>query len=346
MADRAPKPSFLADAVIGAHGAFAQWVFDVIEHHVAPAARRPVQRIDRFHKIDFATGDRPILLTNYPSAQLLDAIERDDVRVLFLAEASPLTFRFMETAMNVRFVDSLRSQTASAIANLAIGRSRYSRVLERGDGRTLESLVRLISSHMELGFSAEVGADIAGRAAGGLGAQVRIEDVLGAGPDDGLEGSQPLTGNEWLGQEILDPLISMARGNAVRPIVWPTGIFTFSDAPELLPPADPEITGPSRVLYYGPYLYLPPARYRVEVFLVFSDEIKAVPFVLEVHAESWLAKARIEERQPGRFRGFFHLDHYDATSAVEIRLRNETPVVSGRLSLVELLFFVEPEPLS
>jgi hypothetical protein len=340
MVHRATKPTFLADAVIGAHGQFANWTFDLISQFAAHDLGRRVLRIDRFNRIDFE--GQPILLTNYPSSQLIDAIERGDVRVLFLAEPPPLTLRFMRTVMQIPYVDTLRSQTASAVANLAIGNSPHARVVERNDERHVDGFIRLICAQFDIDLPDETREQIAEQASGGLGPQAAIEQVLAASSTfGGLDAMQSLDRSEQVCQELVEPLLAMARGNPVRPIVWPTDVFTFSDAPETVPPSDPEIAGPARVLYYGPYLYLPPARYRVEVFLVFSNEIKTVPFIIEVHAGSWLAKARIEERQPGRFRGFFELDHYDATSTVEIRLLNETPVDSGRLTLVELAFFVE-----
>jgi len=62
--------------------------------------------------------------------------------------------------------------------------------------------------------------------------------------------------------------------------------------------------------------------------------------VIEVHGGGWLAKVRISKRAAGGYRGYFFLDHCDAASTVEIRLRNESPVISGTLSLIELSFFM------
>ena len=342
MSERAQRPTFLADAVIGAHGHFADWTFNLIAALAARTTDRPVMRIDRFSRLDFAAEGWPIILAHYPSSQLIDAIARGDVRVLFLAEPPPLTMRFMRTALHVPYMDALRSQTASAVANYVIGRSPHARIVERDEGRTVDGLLRLLSAHIGLDLPDPARDALVADACGALGPAAAVESVLAASSSfGGLEVMTALDRSDLVCQEILDPLLAMARGNPVRPVVWPTEVFTFSDTPEAAPPSAPEIAGPARVLYYGPYLCLPPARYRVEVFLVFSNEIKTVPFIIEVHGGSWLAKARIEERQPGRFRGYFELDHYDATSTGEIRLINETPIDSGRLSLVELAFFIE-----
>lgn len=336
---RHPKFIALADVVIGAHGAFADWIFALVDD-LATAAGRSVQRIDRFHQFDFSVDPRPVFLTCYPGTQLIQAIERGDVRVLFLNEPPVQTLRYMQRSLNVPVMDAIRSQTASAVANLAIGRSEHSRVVERDTERTVTQLADLIATHLELRISETDFLGIVTRAAGNAGPSATPNQVLApAAVDLAVAGEGLDRRMDRACQDILEPLLAMARFEGVRPIVWPTEVFTFYDSPGAPPPAEPAIAGPSRNLYYGPYLYLPPASYRVEALLVFSEDIGAVPFVLEVHAGSWLARARIEERQPGRFRGYFQLEHHEATSTVEIRLRNETPVQSGRLALVELLFF-------
>lgn len=338
--------SVLADAIIGSHGHFSQWMFEVVEI-LGKHCDRAVRRVDRFDRFDLSADIRPILLVHYPSLQLIDAIERGDIRVIFLSEAPHLTLQFMRTVMQIPFLDSLRSQTASAIANLAIGRSEHTRVVERGSDRSVADLLKLIASHLELKPSSLVKEAVVERASRGQGQHALVDDVLRteieaasaarltAAPADATQAE--------ICREIIDPLLAMASGSQVRPVVWPTPVFTFYDAPNRQPPIAPIISGPSRNLYYGPYLYLPPTKYRVEVSLNFSDEISEIPFIIEVHAGSWLSKGRIERRRPGQFRGYFNLEHHDATTTVEIRLRNEVPVEQGQLSLVELMFFVEKE---
>lgn len=331
---------FLADAVIGAHGDLANWTFALVNVLVGLDARRPVRWIDRFDPIDFVVDPCPVLLANYPSNQLIDAIERKDVRVLFLLEAPLDTLRSMQRSMGLAPMEAIRSQTASAIANRAIGLSPHVRVLQRTTSRSVEQVVAMICDHLELHVPSDAQSSVADTASAGLGRNATPEAVL-AELNHRSSTTQYDTALDSACQAILDPLLAMASFETARPVVWPTEVFTFSDMPSAPAPSVIAIAGPSRNLYYGPYLYLPAARYRVEAYLVFSDEIGAVPFVLEVHGGNWLAKARIEERHPGRYRGYFHLDHYDPTTTVEIRLRNESAVASGRLSLVEMLFFIE-----
>lgn len=337
------RHTFLADAVIGAHGSFADWVF-VLVQELAAAAHRIVRRVDRFDALDFVTNPCPVLLSNYPSAQLVDAIERGDVRVLFVAEPPIETLTFMRRTMGISTLDAIRSQTASAVGNLVIGRSPFSRVLESNSTRSIAQIVDLIATHFELEITYQHRQQIA------FGAQPdhcrsKAQDLPGAVDELTPEHSLGLRDRDvnQICQDVLEPLLAMACYGAARPVVWPTEVFTFADSPTSLPPANAAIVGPSRNLFYGPYFYLPPSRYRVEAQLLFSKEVEAIPFALEIHAGNWLARALIKEGRPGRFRGSFCCHHYDAATAVEIRLRNVQPIESGSLSLVEILFFAEPK---
>lgn len=338
------RHTFLADAVIGAHGEFAEWIFRVIRE-IAHAARRAVVQIDRFDAIDYVLNPRPIIISAYPSNQLVDSIDRRDVRVLFVMEPPTLTLAFMQKKLGLKAMDAIRSQTASSVANLAISRSPYSRILERDTNRSILQIVDLVVSHFELELSQADQLVIAENMSEGHGASASVEALLSSRLIDVATNPVPSDHNRpssQVAEEILNPLLAIARFGPIRPVVWPKEVFTFFDNPTASPPIEAVVAGPSRNLFYGPYFYLPPSRYRVETFLVFSEEISAIPFVLEVHAANWLARARIDQHHPGRFRGTFNLDHYDATSAVEIRLRNVKPVERGRLTLLEILFFGEP----
>jgi len=291
--------------------------------------------MDRFDPWDLPTDKRPIILSSYPSAALLANIARGRVRVLFLLEPPHRTLRFMQAHLGVPAIEAIRSQTASAVANLAVAASPSAKILRRDSERSVRDVVRLICDHFRLNVSHAAFEEIVASSAGPAGPGAQLDDVL---PQDGATSDDTL---DTACQLIVEPALRFAEGETLRPIVWPTEVFTFHDQPEAPPPPIPSIAGPSRNLYYGPYFYLPPATYRVEANLVFSRDFPDVPFVIEVHTEAWLAKARISERLAGRYRGYFHLHHTDPTAAIEIRLRNESPVANGHLSLVELLFFVQ-----
>lgn len=331
---QAPHPPTCA-AILGAHGRLADWVFSIVRRLAEEAPQLSIAKMDRFDVLEVGDESAPIILCNYPSVALLEAIAAGRVRVLFLIEPPHRTLAFMQSRLGITAIDAIRSQTASAVANIAVGASAHTTILRSDTSRSVLEVVQLIADHLDANLPNSAIQDIA-LASGMAGSvQARLADALA--PDD-----EPRdTSLDTACQLALEPVLRFAERDDVRPIVWPTEVFTFHDNPDRPPPLSPEIAGPSRNLYYGPYLYLPPANYRVEANLVFSRDFPEVPFVIEVHSQAWLAKARISERLAGRYRGYFHLHHADPTAAIEIRLRNESPVANGHLSLVELLFFVE-----
>ncbi|MGE0769147.1 MAG: hypothetical protein AB7L90_22110 [Hyphomicrobiaceae bacterium] len=335
----------LGDVIVGSHSPTTEWVFGVVEAIVSRwAPERRCVRVDRFDRVDWLGSEPAVLLANYPSAQIIDAVERDAVRVVYVWEDPDSVLDFMTSTLRLSPVEAIRSQSASAVANLAVGRNRNvllvtTRSLDDPD----ESALR-IAKHIGLAVSRQdIAAIVPPRARPDRGTPAR---EAGSRSTVSLPAIRPST--SWRRDQdlveacelILSPMLAMARGDCTRPVVWPTAVFKFSDTPDGPAPLVAKISGPARNLYYGPYLYLPPARYRVEVLLEFSREIVDIPFIIEVHGSSWLANARINERRAGGYRGYFLLDHWDPTASLEIRLRNESPVATGMLSLIELSFFV------
>jgi len=343
MISKAP----LGDVVIGAHGGFLTWIFDLIQQ-LAPSLRRVI-KIDPAEKLELWREPRPILLTTYPSDDILDAIERGDLNVLFVSEDALDVSLFLHRTFDFPVLDAMRLQTASAVANLTIGRSDRVRYLDRASLRNVGQVVSCLATALYgHPVDQESRTRFEEKAFSGLDTDSQVEDALARHLNHYAPPirSQSLPGEHYdpllfVAADVLDPLMAMAKGHTIRPVVWPTQVFKFGDRPEAPPPRTANISGPSRNLFYGPYFHLPPARYRVEAIIEFSDEIQDIPFVLEVAGQRELARARIAYRKAGNYRGYFYFDHHDAQSTVEIRLRNEQGVQRGKLSLVEMALFVE-----
>lgn len=338
----------LADIVIGAHGTLSLWVFEVVNRIAALAPGRSVRKFDRMDVIEFLAAPRPIILTHYPSKQLIDAIEHGDARVLFVEEQPLELVRYLQAALGLSPIEAIRSQTASAVANLAIGRAETVHYVTRGSERTVGTIVRDIARMLDIALTDQELRAILHTVSGGLGADADLERVLSnvgdryCPPDrvPAAAGSDLVTASA---DDVVAPLLAMARGHTSRPVVWPTFVFKHTSQPNAPAPRTAEVAGPARNLYYGPYLHLPPARYRVESILEFSEETKDVPFVIELHGSSWLSQALIPQRKAGHYRGYFELVHNDPIATVEIRLRSIREISRGTLSLIELLFFVTGE---
>jgi hypothetical protein len=335
--------------VIGPHGLMANWVFGIVDSLVAYCPGRTTRTVDKCDTIDLMALPRPVYFANYPCPSLIDAIDSGLFDVLLVVEDPPDVTAYLQAALGLPFMEAIRSQTASAVANLAISQAAHVLLIDRSSERTAGQTVTRIATHLGQSFGLSLDdytiASVIEVATNGLGASASVEEVLAARGDHYTMPlrSRPVaetTANDLLARDVIDPLIGLAQRGATRPVVWPTAVFKFSDNPNGPAPQTAEVTQLIRNIYYGPYFYLPSARYRVEAVLGFSEEIKDLPFVMEVHGSRWLANAKIDRRRAGDYRGYFMLDHRDSTATLEIRLRNDARGGHGHLSLFELLFFV------
>ncbi len=345
------RTSFLADVIIGPHGLLAPWLFDVVARLVAYDPSRFILRLDRTDPIEFLTGPKPVVLTSYPSAQIVSAIADHDVGVIYAVEDPLDVSDFMCRALKLQPLEAITAQTSSAVANLAIGAAPHVLYIERSTERNVVNIVQSIVRHLSLDLTNDQIDAVVTAVSRAAGPQATLEEALAA---RGGDYARPVRGGgavafgemDFVAVQAIEPLIAMARGSTVRPVVWPTAVFRFGDRPDQPPPRQADIGGPPRNLFYGPYLYLPPARYRAEISLGFSEEVGDIPFSLEFHSSGPLAHARIDKRRADDYRGHCLIDHVDCTASVEIRLRNTKGIKKGRLSLVELTFFVEPVSVS
>jgi hypothetical protein len=338
--------------VIGPHGAMTRWVFDIVDSLVSRCPGKITRMIDKSDAVNLMTAPQPVYLTYYPSPSLIDAIDRGFFNVLLVVEDPPDVAAYLQAALGLPFMEAIRSQTASAVANLTISQANVLHI-DRASERSAGQTVARIADHLapSLGMPSgwwqreQPGAinDVIDQATGG-GGSASVEDVLAARGDHyapPLRGrSAAATPDDLLAREVIDPLIGLSQRGATRPVVWPTAVFKFTGNPDGPAPQTADVTEIVRTIYYGPYFYLPPARYRVEAVLGFSEEIKDLPFVMEMHGSRWLTNAKIDRRRAGEYRGYFMLDHRESAATLEIRLRNDAGVPHGRLSLFELLFFV------
>ena len=217
---------------MGAHGAFAELVFALTEE-LAVAAGIETLRIDRFEIADFSLAPRRILLCNYPSNQIVTAIANGDLKVLLLTEPPADTLLFMQGALGIDPLEAIRSQTASAVANLAIGHCSDVRHLERARGYSLMQCCERIVGHLNLSLAPQQCRGPAERLSGDLGCEADVEDVLAQRaelwrkPLDTAVRS-PESDRPWteVCSNVLDGAVAMSRFGSPRPIVWPTEVFT------------------------------------------------------------------------------------------------------------------------
>lgn len=308
---------------------------------VAARAGVPIRLIDRLDEI--ATGaNLGIHMCQYPSLSAIEAVGNGRLdAVLMVQDPEWSVACAMQDGSSV--LEAIRSVSASTVANLAIGATSRSRLVFPDWRESASTTAR------KLVMAAGLPADPATLGAIGdvIGAGLDVETPLGEVVAHQSQRTPPPAlpqGVRTLLAKVTAGAMAMAQGDSGQPIVWPTEVYLSGDRPNEHVTSIAAVTGPSRVMMYGPYLHLPPARYTVEIIIAFAGRIEDVPFLLEFYAEqTCLTRVLLEGRATGGYRGRFELVVVNPVAPIEIRLRNERGAIEGEVSLVELRFYVAAE---
>lgn len=334
----------LADVVTGPHCPTTEWVFRAVQLIAAGQSDRLARIVDRLDDIQFDAPPRPIFLTHYPAPELIAAIADGDTNVLYVIDDPIDVLRYQTKVLNVSPTESIRAQTSSAVANLAIGRAERVSYVRRESNKQISRVIEAIAAHLNIKLGAERATEISQEMSGGLGPSACLEDVLKThletyAPPVRSVGGGVFDQFDFCTLQVVDPMISMAFGDHTRPIIWPTQAFSFTDQPAQPTMSTTDISGPVRNIFYGPYFHLPPARYRMEALIAFSHDVRDIPFSIEVVGKGLIARARIADRRADNFRGFCEFTYTNPIDTIEVRLRNDQVVEKGQLRLVEMAFF-------
>lgn len=328
--------------VVVSPGPMAKWALPLLTK-AAAQADAPIRHFDRTDPIS-AAGAPKIFVCQFPSLSAINAVTMGALDAVYVM-ADPQWTVAAQRARGASLLEALRLSTASATANLSIGRTSRSRLIyPELDHSTATAAQRLLSA---CGLPADPAALHENLLALGMSGEDELRTTLLH--LDAHASPAPLDETESaITQSILGGLAAMAEGESNVPVIWPTAVFLSGDAPNSPAPMVASIVGPSRVVLYGPYLHLPPATYRGEVTIAFSGHIEEIAFHLDFLAEQTrLTSLRMEGRRSGNYRGRFKLVVTDPAAHIEIHLRNERGSIEGEVALRELRFYaVEPDVIS
>ncbi len=206
-------------------------------------------------------------------------------------------------------------------------------------------IIDAILEHFDFDLTAEQYAALRQNHLGPRGEDADLESSLQACVA-GYEGLEE-TRARFLAKEIsmiggvLAPLLQMSFRREAEPIVWPTEAFLSGDRPDTAASLVVDLTGGARILYYGPYFYLPVGTWRLRMTVGFSAGVRRTPFSVEVFAgagEQLLAIATMVPEAKGIYHASFSFIHEDVAKPVEVRLRTDRGAIEGRLALGRVEF--------
>lgn len=329
--------------VLGFPGAFTLWAFDAIRLLAKRSEGREVRQIERTDELVGGGSGAAIYLTQYPSASVIDAVANGDLQAYVLVEDPIDVMRYLMGRGNTRH-QAVRALSASSVAAFAVAAAPHAEIVgcigDQPMHTYLHHMAACLGLHHDDATIESVRAELTAKQpharslAAGISSRIAgSEAVYGAAPLD--------DDTSALVASIITPLALIMQDGTFRSIAWPTRVFFAGDRLDQPAASVEAVTGPARTLFYGPYFHLPPADYRVEIILAFSGRIEDIPFLLEIHGKDCRARARIEPRTSGSYRGSFSLQHRDPIDALEIRLRNERGAIEGSVALVEMRFIPE-----
>ncbi len=330
-------------ALIAPPTGFALWASVVVKALVAGQPPLQMRRIGRADALTEAADQPVIYVSTYPSRGLIEAIAQGEVAALYVVEDAVDSAAYLMTSASCKLREALRTLSAATTANLAIGNAAASRLMmPNGDTPALQIVAEMAAILGLPGDATSLNRALAAASPKCAPTATLDEAVLARVTGHVRRGGGAALiasdGDRAIVANALYPLLDLAHGPHQRQaITWPTEMFLDGDNPGSTAPQVASAVGPSRVIYYGPYLHLPPALYGVEVVAWFGPEIADLPFIVNVQCgKTTLAKVRLPQRPGGTYAGAFEFRHDNPADPIEMQVCSELGSIEGRLSLREV----------
>jgi len=340
------------DAIaLGPPSVLSAWAFDLLRDacDLVPE-RAAIQIIDRQDKLE-PGGDRGplIYLSHYPSASLLAECGNKRAPILLCLDDPVESVRCLREAASVSVVEALRQQTAAAASYAELSSHPRLLILHRHVAARASEVIDVVLKHFRIELTSAQREALHTKRLGPKGKEADLESSLKAcAPGYAAPGEAE---TRFSAKEVamiggvLAPLLEMSFRADAGPIVWPIEAFLSGDRPDTPATLVAELTGAARILYYGPYFYLPAGSWRARMMVGFSEGAKRTPFSVEVFAgQSLLAIATMVPEDRGVYHATFEFAHEDAAKAVEVRVRSDRGAIEGQIALGNVEFTREAIP--
>lgn len=142
-------------------------------------------------------------------------------------------------------------------------------------------------------------------------------------------------------EEVLRPSCLYGLTGQRVPITWPRACLMWGDRPGHPVPRIIDLTGPARILTYGPYVPLPPGAWRMNVTLAISRTACGTPLSLKLQGRSALGRFAFTADQPGLYKASFPVRVRSPREVLECYLETERGAIEGCIGVDRIAF--EPE---
>lgn len=142
---------------------------------------------------------------------------------------------------------------------------------------------------------------------------------------------------QTLAREVVGPLFAAATTGIRQAVTWSRACLFWGDHPGEKLPRIVDLTGPARVLAYGPYFHLPPGGWTVRATLAFSPAAVGTPFAVELRSDALLGQGRFKLGAAGVFAASFPAEVRSAHVPNEIRVITEIGAIDGEIGVDHIL---------
>lgn len=324
--------------ILSLPGAFGRWLTERTMRAVSKAGLVPkvvyVDRHDAIAQPDDESVNVVIYVANYPGKGLLQRVIEAELPVIAAVQPAMDCVSDMCATVDVSFMQALRANTASAALITRFAYLPQTTLLyDEGRAQRVAGLLLAASSAFELPaetFKADVDAEMLLDAA-----------ILSDIGEDRTTYEDRANLNERaviLTQGVLTPIVQSMLTREQQTICWPYDVFLSGDALDSPAGVVADITGPARVLYYGPYCHVPDGVWDIKMILGFSDDISDMSFSVEVHCNGLLQQGSLRPTQGGLFSAAMTVQFEHAEEPVEIRISSEAGAIEGRMALGQFEF--------
>lgn len=150
----------------------------------------------------------------------------------------------------------------------------------------------------------------------------------------GLPGWTALTSPQGLAlnRQVLSPLADIIAGGSTEVVLPLACFYSGNHQGELAAPLM-ELAGPRRAVYFGPYYHLPTGRWQAAVQLLVLGGSAPCELLVDVFAETDLAKLEFELREPGLFQVSLAFEVVHAQKPIELRVWVNRGAIEGYVGL-------------
>jgi hypothetical protein len=322
---------------VGVPGALSAWGFRCLENLLRELKGDvSLIHLDRYDRVDDLGQDTStrLILSQFPNPDFAVHCGKCNIPVFVFADTPLDAVNHLCKAGDQSVVAALRATSAGLVLCLPFMRHPNSILVQRGASTTYIDVLKAVLPVLVSRESIEKARQIVSNA---WAESLSLDDIIRRDIDV-FPGSSLDQKDAELVEQVLGSLYEFGLGGELKQVVWPRQCFLNGDSPDTVAPDVFDLTGGSRVLYYGPYYHLPAGRWRVSIVLSFSHDTRGMSFTLKLANADHHDEAKILVERGGVFAADFDVCIHKPFEAVEVLIMNDKGAIEGAVGLQTVTF--------